>query len=78
MPVAIDPDRVAELRSEEGWSSWTTSRYRRLSRPTSATWSGLRDIMGAAAWVAGWALGIALAVGTAILLAVALFHWIVD
>ena len=47
-------------------------------RPTIATWSGLRDFMGAAAWVAGWALGIALAVGIAILLAVSLFRWIVD
>jgi hypothetical protein len=58
-------DRIAELRSEEGWSGWTAS-YRRVSRPTSYTWSGLREIMGAAVWVAGWFLGIVSVAGVAV------------
>ena len=56
-------DHLAELRPEEGWSSWTASRYRQMSRPTSYTWSGLGGIMRAAAWVAVWVVGIALVVG---------------
>jgi hypothetical protein len=47
-----DGDHLARINAEEGWSSYTASRYRRLSRPTSYTWSGLREIMGAVAWVA--------------------------
>jgi hypothetical protein len=69
------PDRLAELRSEEGWSSWTASRYRRLSPPTSYTWSGMGDIMRAALWVAAWVLGIAFALGVIVFLVVALFRW---
>jgi hypothetical protein len=68
------PDRLAELRSEEGWSSWTASRYRKLSPPTSYTWAGMRDIMGAALWVAAWVVGITLALGVLIFIAVSLLH----
>ncbi len=71
-------DRLARLRVEEGWSSWTASPYRQLSRPTNYTWSGLRDVMGAAAWVAAWILGIAIVVGMGALAITALIHWLFD
>jgi hypothetical protein len=67
-------DRIAELRAEEGWSSWTAARFRRLSPPTDYTWSGMRDIMGAAGWVVAWVFGIAFAVGLLIFVGVALFR----
>lgn len=72
------PDRIAELRAEEGWSSWTAARFRRLSPPTAYTWSGMRDIMGAAVWIAAWVLGIAFAVGMLAFITVSLFHWIAE
>jgi hypothetical protein len=67
-------DEIARLQEEAQWSSFTTRRYRRISRPTTYTWRGMRDIMGAAALLFGIMVAAVVAITLVVFAILALLH----
>jgi len=67
-------DEIGRLQEQARWSSFTAQRYRRLSRPTSYTWRGMRDIMGAAALLLGIMLAAVVLITLVVFAILALVH----
>jgi hypothetical protein len=67
-------DELARLHEEARWSGSNTWRDRRISRPTSYTWRGMRDIMGAAALLLGIMMAAIVAITAVVFVVLALVH----
>ena len=67
-------DELARLHEEARWSGFTTWRDRRMARPTSSTWRGMRDIMGAAALLLGVMVAAIVAITAVVFAILALVH----
>jgi hypothetical protein len=67
-------DEIARLHEEARWSGSNTWRGRRMSRPTSYMWRGMRDIMGAAALLLGIMAAVIVAITAVVFAILALVH----